>query len=133
MLTVSNPDGVAAPIGSYSHLAVVSAGTDLLYLAGQVGMTRDGNVPEDATEQYVQALKNVMAILASEGCGPRHIVKLNTYLVEPLDLARIGAIRGEILGEARPPSTLVYVPKLATPAFLVEIEAIAVRPVSRVV
>ena len=128
MIQITNPDGVAAPIGRYSHLAVIPAGTDLLYLAGQVGMMPDGSVPDDATAQYIQALRNILAILASEGCDARHIVKLNTFLVEPLDLAKIGEVRLSLLGDAVPPSTLVYVPRLATSQFLVEIEAIAERP-----
>ena len=128
MIQITDPDGVAAPIGRYSHLAVIPAGTDLLYLAGQVGMMPDGSVPDDATAQYVQALRNILAILTSEGCDARHIVKLNTFLVEPLDLAKIGEVRLGLLGDAVPPSTLVYVPRLATSQFLVEIEAIAARP-----
>lgn len=128
MVTISNPGGVAPPIGRYSHLAVIPAGTDLLYLAGQVGMRPDGSVLQDASAQYVQALRNVLTILASEGCGPEHIVKLNTFLVEPLDLEKIKSFRAETLGDASPPSTLVYVPRLATPDFLVEIECVAARP-----
>jgi 2-iminobutanoate/2-iminopropanoate deaminase len=128
VIKISNPDSVAPPIGSYSHLAVVPAGTDLLYLAGQVDMMPDGNVPDNASDQFVQAIRNILAILASEGCGPEHIIKLNTFLVEPLDLEKIKGFRADMLGDAKPPSTLVYVPKLATPDFLVEIEAIAARP-----
>ena len=131
MIRVSTPDGVAPPIGCYSHLAVIPAGTDLLYLAGQVGMMPDGSVPDDATAQYIQALRNILAILASEGCDARHIAKLNTFLVEPLDLAKIGEVRLSLLGGAVSPATLVYVPRLANPQFLVEIEAFAAKPAVR--
>lgn len=128
MLIISDPDNVAPPIGHYSHLAVVTAGTDLLYLAGQVGIKRDGSTCGDVNDQYRQSLPNILTILASEGCGPEHIVKLTTYLVTPLDLNKIREMREELLGEAKPPSTLLYVPKLARPEFLVEIDAIAARP-----
>jgi 2-iminobutanoate/2-iminopropanoate deaminase len=127
MITISNPDSVAPPVGSYSHLAIVKAGTDLLFVAGQVGMRPDGSVPVDVNEQYRQSLKNILAILASEGCGSDDIVKLNTFVVEPLSLESIREIRLELLGKSKPPSTLIYVPNLASPEFLVEIEAIAAR------
>ena len=127
MHSISNPDCVAPPIGDYSHLAVVASGTDLLFLAGQVGMMPDGTVPDDVNGQYSQALRNIIAILKSEGSGPSDIIKLNTFLVEPLSLDKIRQARREMLGDAKPPSTLIYVPKLATPEFLVEIEAIAAR------
>jgi enamine deaminase RidA (YjgF/YER057c/UK114 family) len=117
MITISNPDSVAPPVGSYSHLAIVKAGTDLLFVAGQVGMRPDGSVPVDVNEQYRQSLKNILAILASEGCGSDDIVKLKS----------IREIRLELLGKSKPPSTLIYVPNLASPEFLVEIEAIAAR------
>lgn len=124
----SEPQGVPAPEGRYSHLAVVPAGSDMLFLAGQVGREPGGAISPDVTAQFVQALRNILAILASEGCGPEHIVRLTTFLVEPIDLAALKDMRLNLLGEVKPTTTLVYVPRLATPEFLVEIEAIAARP-----
>ena len=43
-LIFSNPDSVHAPLGLYSHTAVVPSGTRLLYLSGQVGVRPDGSV-----------------------------------------------------------------------------------------
>jgi 2-iminobutanoate/2-iminopropanoate deaminase len=127
MISLSNPDGVAAPIGSYSHLAVVPSGTDLLFLAGQIGMTREGDLPSSPEEQFNQALRNVVTILESEGCGPRDIVRLNTYLVKPLEIDQLRTFRVDLLDGAQPPSTLIYVPRLASEEILVEVEATAVR------
>lgn len=131
MISRSNPRCVAAPIGRYSHLTVVPAHTDLLFLAGQVGMRPDGTIPDSVDGQYVQALRNVMAILESEDCGPEDIVRVNSFLVEPLDLKNIASIRTELLGDVEPSSTLVYVPRLAAPCFLVEIEVTAARPANQ--
>lgn len=125
---ISNPSTVAPPIGRYSHLAAVPAGSDMLYVAGQVGNAPDGSIPADAEAQYERALRNVAAILASQGATPHNLVKLNVYLVKPIAYERSAAIRAAVLGDAVPPSTLVYVVRLARPELLVEIDAIAVKP-----
>ena len=123
-----NPDTVAAPIGAYSHVAVVPAGSALIAFAGQVGNTPEGDVPAEPERQYENALRNILRLLESEGAGPEHLVKLNTYLVQAMDLAAVAAIRTSVFGTARPASTLLYVPQLAAPQYLVEVEAWAVRP-----
>lgn len=81
-------------------------------------------------EQAVQALENIRLILAAEGAGPEHIVKLTFYAAaKPGDMAEIGAKRAEMFGKsAPPPSTWVYVSGLARPGYLIEIEAVAAVP-----
>ena len=97
-------------------------------LAGQVGNAPDGSVPDSAEAQYENALKNIVALLASEGCSPADIVKLNSYLVQRMDLPTVAATRRAVLGDVRPAATMVYVAGLAAPEYLVEVEAWAVRP-----
>jgi len=124
----ANPDTVAPPIGAYSHVARVPAGATLIAFAGQVGNAIDGSVPETPEQQYENALRNIVRLLESEGASPAQLVKLNIYLVRPMELATVAATRKAILGDVRPASTLVYVPRLAAEQYLVEIEAWAVRP-----
>lgn len=126
--TFANPDTVAPPIGAYSHVAIVPSGAELIAFAGQVGNAPDGSVPSSPEAQYENALRNIVALLESQGAGPQHLVKLNTYLVQAMDLAIVAGTRKAILGEVRPASTLVYVPRLAAEQYLVEVEAWAVRP-----
>ncbi len=126
--TFINPDNVAPPVGAYSHVATAPAGARLMAFAGQVGNAPDGSVPDSPEQQYENALNNIVALLESQGATPAHLVKLNTYLVRPMDLAAVGATRMRVLGNIRPASTLVYVPRLATEQYLVEVEAWAVRP-----
>ncbi len=126
VLRFANPPAVAAPTG-YSHLAIVSPGTELMFLSGQVGVRPDGTVPDEPEAQYEQALANVVALLAAERASPADLVKVNTYLVRPLAVDRIREIRRRHLGAVAPASTLVYVPRLAQERYLVEVEAIAVR------
>lgn len=126
----ANPVSVPKPVAAYSHVAVVPPGTRLLYLAGQVGNRADGTVPATIEEQAVQALENIRLILAAEGAGPEDIVKLTFYAAaKPTDMAKIGAKRAQMLGKSPPPpSTWVYVSGLASPQYLIEVEAIAAVP-----
>jgi enamine deaminase RidA (YjgF/YER057c/UK114 family) len=126
--TFSNPPTVAAPIANYSHVATIPAGSDLLVLAGQVGNAPDGTLATGVEAQYEQALANIAAILKSQGATPANLVKLTIYLAEPIDPARARAAREKAFGTAAPPSTLVYVVRLARPEIKVEIDAMAVRP-----
>lgn len=121
----SSPDTVVPPYGAYSHSAVVSSSARLLYTSGQVGETRDGVIPETLAEQYKVTLTNIANILAAHGATPANIVKLTTYLVEPLDPATMRAVRHSVFGDIAPAATMLFVPKLASPEYLVEIEAVA--------
>ena len=126
----SNPAGVAKPIAAYSHVAIVPAGTKLLYLAGQVGNRPDGTVPPRMEDQIIQAFENVRTILASQGAGPEHITKLVIYAAaRPTDLAKLREHRQAFYrGTMPPPSTWVYVNALARPEYLVEVDATAAVP-----
>ena len=126
-ITFRNPSTVAPPLGAYSHVVTVPSGTDLIVLSGQVGNEIDGSVPPEPEKQYELALRNLVRLLESEGAGPADLVKLNTYLVQSLDLPTVRAIRTSILGDVAPAATLIYVPRLAGPDYLVEVEGWAAR------
>ena len=56
-----------------------------------------------------------------------NLVKINVYIVagQPADPVR-GA-RARHFGESKPTSTLIYVPQLVEPKYLVEVEGVAAR------
>ena len=127
MANFLNPGSVHAPVGSYSHTATVPAGTELLFISGQVGMRADGSIPASFAEQAEVVFENVSACLAAHGVGMQAVVKLNSFVVTGQDVQVMRAIRQRHLGEHRPASTAVYVPQLVNPAFLLEVEAVAVK------
>jgi hypothetical protein len=47
MISFSNPDGVHAPHGLYSHTATVPADTELVFVSGQVGVRPDGSLSDN--------------------------------------------------------------------------------------
>jgi enamine deaminase RidA (YjgF/YER057c/UK114 family) len=128
MSTFLNPREVHAPAGPYSHTAVVSAPADLVFVAGQVGMAVDGAVPPAFAEQAELAFRNLRACLAAHGLGVDAVVKLNVFVLPGQDFQALRQVRERHFGTHRPASTTVYVPALAAPAFLLEVEAVAARP-----
>jgi 2-iminobutanoate/2-iminopropanoate deaminase len=122
-----NPQTVHPPIGAYSHQVEVPGSARWLAIAGQVGRTADGQVPEDPIEQARVALENIRLTPEAAGMGVKDVVKLNWYLVGQMDLAKRRELLTAWLDGSTPASTLVYVAALAAPEYRVEIEAWAAR------
>jgi 2-iminobutanoate/2-iminopropanoate deaminase len=85
------PNTVAEPFGPYSHAVEVPEGCRLLYISGEVGVLRDGTVPQGIEAQAEACWQNIIAILADAGMGVGDLVKITTYLVRPEDVAAAGA------------------------------------------
>lgn len=123
----SSPDTVTPPYGAYSHVATVSAQAELVFLSGQVGERPDGTLPDTIEAQYLQTITTIAAILEAEGLSPQNIVKLSTYVTRPIDGAKLRAMRESVFGDIKPAATMLYVPRLLSEAYFVEIEVIAAR------
>ena len=125
MLKHHNPKAVAPPFSRYSHGVEAPATARWLHVSGQVGVTPEGKVAQGAEAQIEQAWRNVLGVLAAAGMEARDLVKVTTYLVNRTDLATARATRDRMLQGAERASTLIFVAGLASPDWLVEIEAIA--------
>jgi 2-iminobutanoate/2-iminopropanoate deaminase len=123
-----NPPGVHAPRGLYSHTVTVPAGTDLIFISGQVGVRPDGTTPSSIAEQADQVFANIVTHLQFHGLPPSSIIKLTTFMVAGHDGDAVRAARIRHLGQHRPASTAVYVAALVEPEWYVEVDAIAGRP-----
>ena len=55
------------------------------------------------------------------------VVKLAVFVLPGNDFQVLKAIRERYFGVHRPTSTTVFVPQLASPSFLLEVEAVAVK------
>jgi enamine deaminase RidA (YjgF/YER057c/UK114 family) len=127
MLKTHKPTTVAPPFSAYSHAVEVPAGARMLYVSGQLGVARDGSVPEDFAGQAHQAFRNVLAILNAAGMGSLDLVRVNTYLTDSADIAGYREIRDNHLGPHDAASTMIVVSALAQPQFKIEIEAVAAK------
>ncbi len=122
-----NPSAVHDPIGTYSHGLEVPPNARWLYVAGQVGMRKDGVVPPTIEEQTELAWQNIVAILAAAGMKVTDIVKMTQFLVNLEDFPKYAATRAKFLAGHRPASTGLVIRSLVRPEFLVEVEAIAAK------
>jgi 2-iminobutanoate/2-iminopropanoate deaminase len=121
-----NPEGMTQPT-AYSHLVKYD---NLMFIAGQVALDEQGNVvgEGDMAAQFRQVLENLKTVLASEGADFSNIVKINIFTTDVDGLRQHMAVRSEYFGDYAPASTLVQIDRLARPVFLLEIEAIAIKP-----
>lgn len=124
------PPGWPRPKG-YSN--GISASGRLIVTAGVVGWDEQERfVSHTLAGQFAQVLRNIVAILAEDGAGPEHIVRMTAYVTDiqayRSSLGEIGAAWNEIIGRHYPAMALVAVSNLVEPQALVEIEATAVVP-----
>ena len=112
---------------SYSQGVKVTGAQSLLFLAGQVAYDKDGNVAYrgDFRSQARECFKALKALVEAQGGTLQNIVKINTYVTDIRYRADLIPVREEFFGKKGPASTLVAVPALAHPDYLIEIEAIA--------
>ena len=110
------------------HQGVIVNGGRLIYLAGQVANDPDGSVAGvgDWRRQAEKVYENIGHVLRAAGATPASVVKETTWV---LDIGAWGAngrpVRRAFYAGDHPASTLVEIPGLARPEFLVEIEVIA--------
>jgi enamine deaminase RidA (YjgF/YER057c/UK114 family) len=122
-----NPAGV--PRNPAFSQAVAARGSQAtIYVGGQNGVTADGAVLEGMRAQAEQALRNLETVLEGAGVGLGQVAKWTVLAVRGAPLQEAVAAFAAVWGErGDPPAiTLAVVEGLASPAFLIEIDAIAV-------
>jgi enamine deaminase RidA (YjgF/YER057c/UK114 family) len=122
------PPNWARPKG-YSN--GISAKGRMIFTAGVVGWDENEAFPEYTLHgQFAQALMNTLEILAADGAGPQHIVRMTCYVTDRHEYVNsrdeIGAAWREIMGPNYPAMALVEVKGLVESAAKVEIETTAV-------
>jgi enamine deaminase RidA (YjgF/YER057c/UK114 family) len=124
------PPGWPRPKGYSNGMA---ASGRIIVTAGVVGWNEEERFPSDRlADQFVQSLRNILAILACDGADASRIVRLTCYVTsidEYLESAKdIDASWREIMGKHYPAMALVEVVRLVERDAKVEIEATAVVP-----
>ena len=111
----------------YSH-AVKAGG--LLFVAGQVAQDAAGSLVGrgDIEAQAAQVFENLKAVLASARATFDDVVKMTTYTTNVAYRQKIAEVRARYFKGYFPPNTFVVVASLATPDYLIEIEAVAACP-----
>ncbi|RUV66981.1 MAG: RidA family protein [Mesorhizobium sp.] len=119
------PKSIKPPFARYSHGIEVPPGKRLVLCSGQVAITPDDQIPEDAGAQAELCFHNIAAILGEAGLGLSDIVRINTYVTDRAFLRPYMDVRDRLFTSPAPASTLMIVSGFARPEFKVEIEVIA--------
>ena len=109
----------------------ISATGRMIFTAGVVGWDENESFSDYTLHgQFAQALRNTLEILAEDGAGPQHIVRMTVYVTDRHEYSNsrdeIGGAWREIMGVNYPAMALVEVKGLLESAAKVEIETTAV-------
>src|ERR1700733_6127045 len=129
-------DGKAAPRGKYPH---IKRAGDFLFVSGTSARRSDNTIAGgeanslgatrlDIREQTRAVIENIRDILKSAGAQLEDVVELSTFLVSMNDFAGYNDVYGEFFGYDGPARTTVAVHQLPHPHLLIEIKAMAYRP-----
>ncbi|VAV89900.1 RidA/YER057c/UK114 superfamily protein [hydrothermal vent metagenome] len=130
-MQVLHPADWEPPIG-YSNGVMVAKG-NLVFVAGQVGWNeKQVFESEDLVPQFEQALKNVLAVVASGGGEAQHICRITAYCTDKPEYLsvrpQLGKIWRNLMGRHFPAMSMIFVSDLLDHPGKIELEATAVVP-----
>lgn len=129
-------EGKASPRGKYPH---VKRAGDFLFVSGTSARRADntiaganvddlGKLHLDIRTQTRAVIENIRDILRAAGAQLQDLVEISTYLVNMSDFGGYNEVYGEFFGYDGPARTTVAVRELPHPHLLIEIKAIAYKP-----
>ncbi|MGA9569452.1 MAG: RidA family protein [Candidatus Acidiferrales bacterium] len=130
--------GKAQPRGNFPH---VKRAGDYLFVSGTSSRRADntiagaeaddlGSTQLDIRAQTRAVIHNISDILSSVGAKLSDLVEISTYLVNMNDFAGYNEVYNEYFNENGPARTTVAVHQLPHPHLLIEIRAIAYKPLA---
>ena len=130
-------EGKATPRGRYPH---IKRAGDFLFVSGTSARRPDntiagGDVDEfgttclDIRAQTRAVIENMRDILASAGADLSDIAEISTFLVNMNDFAGYNEVYGEYFDHQGPARTTVAVDQLPHPHLLIEMKAVAYKPI----
>jgi enamine deaminase RidA (YjgF/YER057c/UK114 family) len=130
-IKIFNPEGLAKPLGQYSHVTRVKA-SEYILIAGQVAADKDGKIVgiDDFDAQCVQTFANIEIALKSCGAGWGNVIAFYTFFVHSQDVPKFMKYRLREFPKffatgAYPPNTLLMVDRLVKEELLIEVQATA--------
>ncbi len=130
-IKIFNPDGLAKPAGTYTHIAHAKT-QNVVFIAGQVPMNAAGATvgKGDFEAQCAQVYANIHTALRAVGADWKNVVQFTSYLTRAEDAAAFRAYRGREFpkmfpGNSYPPNTLLIISRLADPDYLLEVQTVA--------
>jgi len=130
--------GKAQPRGNFPH---VKRAGDYLFVSGTSSRRADNTIAGaeadalgaaqlDIRAQTRAVIHNISDILASVGAKLSDVVEISSYLVNMNDFAGYNEVYNEYFNESGPARTTVAVHQLPHPLLLIEMKAIAYKPIA---
>lgn len=128
--------GKARPRGKFPH---IKRAGDFLYVSGTSSRRPDnsfegvkvdelGTTELDIRAQTRAVIENIRDILATEGATLKDLVEVSAFLVNMNDFGGYNQVYGEFFDYDGPTRTTVAVHQLPHPHLLIEIKAVAYKP-----
>jgi 2-aminomuconate deaminase len=130
-------EGKAAPRGRFPH---IKRAGDFLFVSGTSARRPDNSIAGaevdelgttrlDIRTQTRAVIESVRDILASAGADLSDIAEISTFLVNMNDFAGYNEVYGEYFDYQGPARTTVAVHQLPHPHLLIEMKAVAYKPI----
>lgn len=123
MVKITHTDKAPAAIGPYSQAVILG---NTVFTSGQIAIVPETGelIKDDIKKATKQSLENVKAILENSGSSLEKCAKVNIFVTNMEDFAKVNEVYAEYFSEHKPARSCVEVVALPAGA-LVEIEAIA--------
>lgn len=124
------PEKFSYAYDKFHYSAAVEAGP-LVFFSGCTAATPGKEMPEDPEAQFHDVFAKLGAYLAEAGLGFDDIVEITSFHI---DLRKhhdtFAAVKDQYIGEPYPAWSAIGVTEFMPPRALVEVRAVALRPVS---
>lgn len=120
---INAPD-VFVPSSGYAQAVELTGHQRLLFISGQVPITKDEQLPEGFTAQCELVWQSLISQLKAADMDVENLVKVTIFLPSRDHISESKDIRLKMLGDHTPALTVVFA-DMYTDAWLLEIEAIA--------
>jgi reactive intermediate/imine deaminase len=118
---------VPEPGAAYSQ-GIAARGETLIFISGQVPVDANGDLvgTDDMRAQALQVFENLQSQLRAAGADFDDVVKLTIFVTDMNRFGEFSEVRSDFLEEPFPAASAIEVSALASPDWLVEVEAYAV-------
>jgi 2-iminobutanoate/2-iminopropanoate deaminase len=125
MKTVISTAEAPTAVGPYSQ--AIAAGS-VVFCSGQIPLeaTTGTLIDSDISGQTAQVLKNLAAVLRTQGLGMEHVVKTTVFMTDLASFGEMNAVYAKFFPSDPPARSTIQVAALPKGAN-VEIEAIALK------
>ncbi len=126
------PESLPAPFARYAHGVFVPPNHGFVFSSGQLGIGKDGVIPDSVLEQAHLCFEHCRGILTEGGMTAKDVVRINAFVTDRGHMAGYMEARDAFCAEMTrlPASTLVIVSGFTRPEFKVEVEVTAARDMS---